>query len=464
MANGPRAALALALIGALGCGRGSTSPAPPPPPHDAGGKDASPVEIPPQPLGLADLAGFAWRSRGGQPSFRTARKAEGREDWVAVAASCRDALATDPGHLEAAWLYAVALAKTGKLDGVLAPLEVAATGDFGKWALASLDQPALQPFLATPSGQAWRRRVDDDRVSYLAALGRAVIVTSHGDVFAFDPDAGRFHRLTRTYGSVIGALAARPAHRIAYVSRTKDKHGTKLGVGIINLTSGRTTHATALPGTQLRIAATAKGFAIRTGPTWQLLDDDGKLHPLAPAPHPGEWLDVTGRTVRLVRVPPDGIAGDWDDQGLASAIRLGQTSRVITVPGQIDGSTVAWAPDRSHLAFVAQLDDACGKPNAPGAAAFVAEASTGRLDEIERATGGLAVEWVGDRKLAVAGDHGVELVDLGGKPAAIDGADGLTAPRRRPRCAAPEQAGSDEPPVDEESGVGDEGSDAGATP
>jgi len=455
MANGLRAALALALVGVIGCGRGSSAPPPPPPSHEAGASDAPPIEIPSQPLGLADLASFAWRSRGGQPAFRAARKAEGKEDWVEVAARCREALAADPGHLEAAWLYAVALAKTGKLDGVLAPLEVAATGDYGKWALASLDQPALQPFLATPSGQAWRRRVEQDRATYLAALGRAVIVTSHGDVFAFDPQTTRFHRLTHTYGAVVGTLEG--AHEIAYVSRTK-KH---VGVGIIHPSTGRTTHATPVSGTNVRVAIQPKGFAIKAGAAWQLLDDDGKLHPIPP-PKLTAWLDVAGKQVKLVRTPGGGIAGDWDDQGLASAIRISQTSRTLTVPGQIDGSTVAWAPDRSHLAFVALLDDC--KPNGAAAAVFVAETSTGRLDELERAANGLAVEWVGDRKLAIAGDHGVELVELGGKPVALDGADGLVLPRRRPKCAAPEQAGSDEAPPDEEPGVGDEGSDARATP
>jgi hypothetical protein len=127
------------------------------------------------------------------------------------------------------------------------------------------------------------------------------------------------------------------------------------------------------------------------------------------------------------------------------------------VPGQIDGSTVAWAPDHSHLAFVALLDDC--KPNGAAAAVFVAEASTGRLDELERAANGFAVEWVGDRKLAIAGDHGVELIELGGKPSVLDGADGVLAPKRRPKCAAPEAV--DEPPPDE---PGDEGSDEPATP
>jgi hypothetical protein len=431
------------------CGHGSPA-APPPPPRDAKIADAAVVESPQKPLGLADLAAFAWRTRGGQPAFRIARKAENKDDWASVVASCRTALANDPGHLEAAWLYAVALAKTGKLGEVLAPLEVAAMGDYGKWALASLEQPALQPFLATPSGEAWRKRVDDDRATYLAALGRAVFVTSHGDVFAFDPESARFLRLTRTYGAVVGTL--RGAHEIAYVSRTK-KH---VGVGIINLSTGRTSHSTAVAGQSVRVAIQPKGVAIKAGATWQLLDDEGKLHAIA-APKLTEYLDVKGKTARLVRLPTDGIAGDWDDQGLASAIRLDQTNRTLTVPGQIDGSTVAWAPDHSHLAFVALLDDC--KPNGAAAAVFVAEASTGRLDELERAANGFAVEWVGDRKLAIAGDHGVELIELGGKPSVLDGADGVLAPKRRPKCAAPEAV--DEPPPDE---PGDEGSDEPATP
>jgi hypothetical protein len=435
----------IALVVALAaCGHGPAAPPPPPAARDAKVSDA--IEIPAQPLGLSDLAAFGWRTRGGQPAFRTARKAEAREDWPAVVAACREALAADPGHLEAAWLYAVGLAKTGDLAAVLAPLEVAGNGDWAKWAVASLEQPGLQPWLKTPSGEAWRRRVDADRPVYLAAMGHALIITSHGDVYAYDPEAARFHRLSHTYGSVIGTLASGATHRIAYVSRTRGKHGTTLGVGVINLATGRATHSIPLAGTQLRIVAQPTGFAIRTGAAWQLIDDNGALHQIAPPPKAPEWLDVAGRTVRLVRLPSGGIAGDWDDQGLASAIRIGQTSRTLTVPGQIDGSTVVWAPDRSHLAFVALLDDCKHQ----GAAAFIAEVSTGRLEELERAGGGLALEWIADRTLAVAGDRGVSIVELGGKTAVLDGADGLSTPRRRPRCAAPDDAGSDEAPPDED--------------
>ncbi len=440
------------------CGHSAGTPPPPPPARDAGpAKDAAAVEIPAPPLGLAELSGFAWRKRAGQPAFKAARHAENKDDWATVAARCREALAADPTHLEAAWLEAVALAKTQQPDGVLAPLETAGAGDFGKWALASLEQPALQAWLGTPTGAAWRRLVEQQRMTYLAAINRGLVVASHGDLYAFDPETSRFLRLTRTYGGVVGALPMRANHRIAYVTHTKSG---KLGVGLVNLTTGRTSHSVAVAGATLRLAAHPKGVAIRIGNAWHVMDDDGHTKPLAPAPKPTEWLDVTGRTARVHRAAPEGVAGDFDDQGLASALRLSQTSRTISVPGQIDGSTIAWSPDRAHLAFVAQLDDSCTKPNAMTAAAFVADPSTGHVDEIERAGGGLAIEWAGDRKLAVAGDRGVELIELGGTPAAMMDADGLLSPKRRPRCA-PEAPGSDEP---DEADVGDEGSDAQSPP
>src|SRR3569623_1369484 len=292
-----------------------------------------------------------------------------------------------------------------------------------------------------------------------AASGRGGVIASHGELDAFDPVTSRFLRLTRTYGGVVGARAMRANHRIAYVTHTKSG---KLGVGLVNLTTGRTSHAIAVSGAALRLAANPKGVAIRIGNAWSVMDDDGHMKAL-PAQKPSEWLDVTGRTARLHRAAPDGVAGDFDDQGLASAVRISQTNRTLSVPGQIDGSTIAWSPDRAHLAFVAQLDDSCTKPNAMTAAAFVADPSTGHVDEIARASGGLALEWIGDRELAIAGDRGVERLDLGGAATEIADADGLLSPKRRPRCA-PEAAGSDEPETGEEPDVGDEGSDAPSPP
>jgi hypothetical protein len=149
------------------------------------------------------------------------------------------------------------------------------------------------------------------------------------------------------------------------------------------------------------------------------------------------------------------VTADWDDKGLASAIQIGKSNRVVSVPapGLIDGNTVTWSPDRARLAFVAQLDEnrVCGaRPkDAPGdnnAAAFVVDATTGTLTEIERGES-MAVEWIGDRKLMVDKGGGVTVFDLDGKPPEpLAGADGLLSPRRRPVCTpAPSE---DTPPED----------------
>ena len=51
------------------------------------------------------------------------------------------------------------------------------------------------------------------------------------------------------------------------------------------------------------------------------------------------------------------------------------------------------------------------------AAAYVADGATGAVRELERAIGGIAIEWYGERTLAIAGDHGVSLVALDGSAA-----------------------------------------------
>jgi len=425
---------------------------------DVARKDAGPAdaglasEIAGVPLGLPDLAGYGWRKRAGQPAFRLARKAEAKADWAAVVATCRQALAADPGHLEAAWLLAVGLAKLGQLGEVLRPLHQAAAGDFGKWGLASLEQPALRGFLATAVGAAWQRRVAQDRERYTQALGRAVIVTAAGDLYAFTPEpgpAGRWYRLTRTSGAVLGALAIPAAHKIAYLARTPAMHG--LGIGVIDLAAGTSSRPVSIgadgPVSVTYSASPPIGFWIGTpaarATAWRQLDDDFKFHALPPrtARPRGPGLDATARaSVRLRALPLD-LTADWDDQSLASAIRIASTNRVVAVasPGLIDGNTLAWSPDRGHLAFVAQLDDHCA-PGAANTAAFVADPSTGGTQELERAAGGVAIQWLSERRLAIAGDHGVSIrsLDDGAPPVAIEGATGLMIPRERPRCAPSE--------------------------
>ena len=424
------------------------------PVHDAA--LAAPVaEVVGRPLGMPDVGSYAWRKRPGHSAFRLARKAEEHGDWPGVVTACQRALAANPSHLEAAWLLAVGYAKLGKTADVLAPLQVAEAGDFGKWGPPSLELPALQTFGATSAGQAWHRRVDGDRAAYTSALAHSLVVVSNGDLYAFEPEPRRWYRLTRTSGAVLGALSAPSAHQIAYVTRAHTKNGPKLGVGVIDLGSGLTTRPAEVGTTAFVVAYNPKATAFWIGSgapaTWRQLDAD-KLHPvIATGRPPGHWLDVTGKTARLHRLPVSDVSADWDDNSLAGAVRIGRSNRVVSVPspGLIDGNTIVWSPDRVHLAFVAQLDEHC-TPGKQGvaAAAFVVDAATGRASELERASAGLAVEWLSDRRLAVAGDHGVSLVELDTNARTpLDGASGLGAPRRRPRCTPDlaDDTGPDEP-------------------
>lgn len=490
-------ALAVALV-TPACG--DRSGPPPPGPRDAGPAvepAVAPVEIPAAPLGLADPAGYRWRERGGQPAFQGARAAEQRGDWPAVVAACEQALAADPTHLDAAWLLAVGRARGGELDRVLDPLQRAAAGDFARWGTASVELPALQAFLATPTGAAWRRRVDQDRARYLAAIARAVIVTADRDLHAFVPgaareageraepvDAGRWLRLTRTRGGLIAALAA-PGGQIAYVTRAGRRGGRELGLGVVDLGrpgrsgrpgrpgggSGAVALGTRGPITVAYSARPPAGFRVATGAralVWRRLDDDRRLQPLPPrTPRPGgPRLEITaGAAVRL-RALPLSVTADWDDRSLASAIRIATSNRVVSVPspGLIDGNTVVWSPDRVHLAFVAQLDDHCTE-GAVNTAAFVADAATGGTREIERAAGGIALQWLAERRLAVAGDGGVAIYSLDdGARTAIAGASGLLVPRERPRCGPAPAEPAPEVPADTEEPddlAGDEPVDAG---
>jgi hypothetical protein len=450
--------IVVAALAAGACGDHAAPATPPavgsaaPHPVDA----AVLADLPPLALGLPALDGYAWRKRAGQAAFRVARKAEDHEDWKRVVTACREALSADPGHLEAAWLLAVADAKLGgSSTEILGALTTAVAGDFGKWGPPSLEQPALQAFLATDAGKQWRHRVELDQPRYAEALARALVVTSAGDLYAYDPQQPRWYRLTRTYGAVVGALAVPDARSIYYVtSRSK-----LLQVGVVDLARGHSSRPQEL-GSAGPIAVSRGWISTpNAGHAGALrsLDDDGFLHPVAPrTPRPvGPWLEVSGRSARVHRLPLDGITADWDDRGLASAMRLAASNRVVSVPtGQIDGDTVVWSPDQGHLALVAVLDEHC-TPGAPAAAAFIVDAATGALHEIRRANGGLAVAWLGDGKLALSGDNGIELLDpaMGSGSGTLVAATGdLLARKRRARCtpddAPPEPDEPDEPAVE----------------
>ena len=458
----PGRAIILAFVVVAACGKGTSSPTK---------RDAAPavadaanrvIELAERPLGLADLAAHQWRDRAGHAKFREARAAEAREDWPAVIAACRAALAADPTHLEASWLLAAALGRSGSTD-LVEPLQTAVAGDFAKWGAASLELPALAAFRETPTGKAWIRRVELDRAAFAAAIGRSTIVIAAGDLFAIDPQTQRWFRLTRTGGTVIAGLYVPSARKLAYVGRVVPRYGkaTKkrdLAIGVVDLASGTITRPAELGTAKgITVAYSAKapiGFYIHGGPkpAWRRLEDDYKLVALPPKTTrpPGPHLEVKTRNGALTVLPIKGIVADWDDKGLASAIRLAASNRVLTVPspGLIDGNTATFSPQKTHLAFVAQLDETCA-PGTVSAAAVVADVTTGKTTELVRATKGLAIEWISDRQLAVAADDGVVVYDLdGAPPRTSEGAQKLATPKKRTRCTEEPEVETDDPAPD----------------
>ncbi|MBA3460182.1 MAG: hypothetical protein H0T46_09495 [Deltaproteobacteria bacterium] len=461
-----RFALVLCMAAACGKGSGTTT-------QGSGAKDDAAltiqapkrVDLGARPLGLPDLAAYQYRTRAGHAAFKTARKAEAKGDWSAVVTACTEALAADPTHLDAAWLLAAAYGEVGRVEEVLEPLRFAVAGDFGKWGTPAIELPQLQSFLTTPTGEAWRRRIEEDRTAYLEALTRATLVEAEGELYAFDPKLNRYHRLTRTGGAVVGALASPSSREIAYVLRQGAKGKRELAVGVVDLGKGHTTKG-APAGTlgPISVVYSTKapvGFYVGAGSpkqTWRLLSG-AKLDalPTKTARPAGPRLEVKSKTARLYTLPVARVTADWDEQGLASAMRIGSSNKVVTVPnpGLIDGNSVRWSPDHSRLAFVAQLQaDAVCTPGTPRAAAYSADAATGTATllftpsidsaKIDR---GLAVEWMTDRTLLVASGEGVSIVSLDGAAAVpLTGATDLLTPRPRPRCqVAPEDEAPDDP-------------------
>jgi hypothetical protein len=465
----PGRAIALAILVVCACGKSTSSRTKDDAsvaPRDAA---SAVVELAERPLGLVDLAAHQWRDRGGHPAFREARAAEAREDWPAVVTACRAALAADPTHLEASWLLAAALGRQNKNGDLVGPLHEAVAGDFAKWGTASLELPALAAFRETPTGKAWIRRVESDRAAFAAAINRATIVIAAGDLFAVDPQTKRWFRLTRTGGTVIAGLYVPSARKLAYVGRVVPRYGKatkkrELAVGVVDFASGAISRPAELGTSKgITVAYSTKapvGFYISQTtpkPTWRRLEDDYKLVDLPPKTTrpPGPYLEVKSRSGKLTVLPIKGIVADWDEKGLASAIRLSSSNRVLTVPspGLIDGNTATWSPQKTHLAFVSQLDETCA-PGTVSAAAVVADATTGKTTELVRATKGLAIEWVSDRQLAVAADEGVVVYDLdGAPPRTIEGAQKLATPKKRTRCTDEPEPDTDDPAPDPDEAV-----------
>ena len=420
------------LVGTGACGSGKDAGAVR---RDAGagsGSDAPPVALGRAPLGAASLAAFDWRRRAGHAAYREAVAAETTEAWAAVVAACRRARQLDPDHLEAAWLEAAALARQGALGEVLAPLQVAAAGDWGKWGERSLDLPLFAAFRATPTGQAWSRAADAYRADYVAALARAAIVGAAGDLHAYDPTTQRWLRVTRTYGAVRAAVASDSARLVAYVAVRKTDRGRAATVGVVDLATGRPGGEVALSGERARLRwRDARGVA-----ALEVADDkqhkakfdriDWGRGTRAPSDAKGALLSPTlhvdGDRARLVRLPHADVTADWDEEGVAGALRIERSRRTVTAPGTtlFDGNTLVWSRDQARLALATAPADPCAAEDREVA---IIDVDTGRLRSVDRGAPIVQVSWIGDGMLAIARGGTVTLLAADGTPGATLTAD-----------------------------------------
>ncbi|HVV84695.1 MAG TPA: hypothetical protein VHE35_16630, partial [Kofleriaceae bacterium] len=443
-------ALGLAAVGSQGCSACSGSGASGKPEahaHDGGaGAAAEPVlDVAVRPLGKASLDDYAWRRGPGKPMFDRALAAERRGDLATVERECAAALAADPGHLEAAWMLAVARVRQGELEQVLAPLEIAAAGDWAKWGERSLELAVFAPFRATAAGKGWVRAADRYRAALAAALADGVIVVGRtqpfrpprasGDVTvehraeAYAVSGGRWIRLTRTGGSVVGALPSPGRGALAYASYrdvVRSHEGKprlrELHLGVVDLASGRAGRELVLGDVAQATLAWAAGggepqlvveLVPARGKPETFVVDDGSRKPYAGGLPRGEALRVRPLSAERRRMTVAGVTADWDELGTASAVRLDRSRKVIAPPGGalIDGDSLAWSPDQARLAFASVAEDPCGDAAARQVSLYVVDAGSGRVQSIATGDRVPSPVWLGPSRLAFVDGDAVRVVD-----------------------------------------------------
>ncbi len=431
---------------------GGTGSAPPPV------TDAAPTvpDPAPRPLGAASLDEADYRRGAGATAYAQALVAEKQAAWPAVVSACREALAADPHHIDAAWLEAAGLAREGKLADMMEPLGIAAAGDWGKWGERSLVLPLYADFLASPYGAAWQRVAATYRDAYEAALGRAIPVIARrghasaahpkdpgpADLFAFDPIDKRWLRLTRTGGAVVAVLDAPGAPFLAYVAFRDVRMGhaveRRMRVGVVDRASGKAGREIELAdvatlGVGWRASKNSEpSLEIHTAPAHGLATDwrvDWRrgARTKIKGPIPGRGLVVTAHGARRTRLPVADITADWDDDGTASAFRVEISNKTVEPQGAslIDGHTVVWSPDRARLAFATAPAEPCAP--ATTAQLYAVDAASGKLHALGDADDPGQLRWLDADHLAYVTGGAIRVVDVarGSETARVEGGAGL---------------------------------------
>ena len=415
---------------------------------------ASPALLP---LGLTQPAQFDDAHSGGRASFEAAQAAARREDWAAAAAGCQQAVRGDPHHLDAEYLWAVALVHLGNSSGALQHLRVALAGDWIHFSGPAMTDPALARLRASPLGEELQEAVAADRAGLIERIHSGLLlvarraaapvvrpgsgaraVASQAELFAYDRGTGRYLRLTHTGFQVVGFLASPAGNQVAYVrlqrvalSASGPPLLARVRIGVVHLGApGRTVHETPVPSSRtLVLGFTPRAALVATlyqaRGTWQrgaarslrINSASGRRAPGPATDDAPTHLQVRYEDVeRIATRAPDGVAADWNpDTGTAEEFVIEASGKRIQLRGgqaaRADG--MVWSPDHARLAFTTAADPCATDPAARNAALYAVDAESGRMQRVFSGAARLAPAFASPTVLAYQdGAGGVGLYDV----------------------------------------------------
>lgn len=414
------------------------------------------------PLGLPDPSAFDETHSAGRAAFEAARAAARHKDWADAAAACQRAVRADPHHLDAEYLWAVALLHLGRSQDAVDHLRVALAGDWLHFSQPVVADPELAPLRASPPGKELQDVMAADRAGLIERIQSGLLlvarrapasmpragkgtrrVTSEAELYAYDRGTGRYLRLTHTGFSVVGFLAAPSGDQVAYVRLdrvTLPASGPPLlsraRVGVVHLADpGRAGHEVRVPrGRTLVLGFAQDGALVATAyqaeGTWQR--------------GPGTSLRIDSARGRAVRVPaaanapahlvvryedveriatraPDGVAADWNpDTGAAEEFVIESSDKRIQVRGgkAARAAGMVWSPDHARLAFTTAADPCATDPAGRAATLYAVDAESGRMQRVFTSAAVLAPAFASPTVLAYQDGAGrVGLYDVAaGRP------------------------------------------------
>lgn len=307
---------------------------------------------------------------------------------------------------------------------------------------------ALAGALITPSRVVFLARGE------ISAAARVKVAKAAQATRAAPPSPSPSPEAAPVSGKLGGKRAGKPG-KLGPRREGKARAGGDLWLlGFVDRASGAVHEVQLPPAARYDIVERAGALAVRAdGGAWLSLSADELLVPAASPPPAtaAPRLVLSGGAVQVVRLPIagdraalPGIAADWDQSSMASALRLRRSNRLVALPAPalIDGQRVQWSPSSARLALVASLES-CERDQ-PAALprrtlAYVVDPITGSARELAASAQDLQLSWVSDALLAVATERGLELIDVTDGSALLLGAElSLPMPLAATRCAGAE--------------------------